>query len=479
MSLRWRLTAGIGGVVALMLFGASFLAYVSAQRELNDQVDQFLQVRSVEAEIGLAALADPAAAFDEESIPLLQARGFERGTIATLERSDVSIQLLLPDRRVFAISEPVLPVTDLDHDRSWDGESSSAVLVDRIDDNGDRYRVRFSQSRFGTLMVGRAISDVEQTLSGLAGWLLLISGTGAVAASGVGWIVADRVLRPVSRLATATQQVADTQRFDADLRVEGTDELAAMATSFNSMLSALRASREQQERLVRDANHELRTPLTSLRTNLDVMRRRGDVLSSEERAMILDGMSNEVRELTDLVGELVGAATSPTAMSPEAFEEVDLVRICQEASQRTIERTGRTVSVSGVAMACVHGVRDDLERAVGNLLGNAVKFSPSEKAIEVFVATDSVEVHDRGPGIPADELERIFDRFYRSDSTRTLPGSGLGLAIVSDIAAAHGGSVFARNGQDGGAVVGFRVNPDLHAAAELADFPSTGVISSD
>lgn len=461
MSLRWRLTAGIGGVVAAMLFGASFLSYVSAESELTDQVEQLLQTRSIEAETGLASLADPAAAFGEESINLATAFGFGRGTLDSLERSDVSIQLLLEDGNVQLLSSPALPVLPEDFTAISDSTALEPFVVDRADDNGNMYRVRFSDSRFGTLMVGRSVSDVEQTLDGLAGWLLLISGVGAVAAAGVGWVVADRVLRPVTRLAAATEQVAETQRFDADLRVEGTDELAGMARSFNSMLSALRASREQQDRLVRDANHELRTPLTSLRTNVDVMRLRGDALTSDQRAAIVGEMNGEIRELTDLVTELVGAATSAASTRPDVIEEVDLVELCNDAAKRTISRTAREVLVDGPEMACVNAKRSDIERAVGNLLGNAVKFSPSDQEILVVVGEDSVAVLDRGPGIPDAETERIFDRFYRSDSTRTMSGSGLGLAIVADIATAHGGGVFALNREGGGAKIGFFVSADL------------------
>ena len=462
MSLRWRFTIGIGGVVAVMLFGASLLSYVSAESELSDQVDQLLQTRSIEAETGLASIADPAAAFGEERINVATAFGFGRGTLDSLERSDVSIQLLLPDGTIQPLSAPSLPVFDEDFLTRTEESNFDPYLVDRLDEMGNMFRVQFSSSRFGTLMVGRSVSDVEQTLDGLAGWLLLISSVGAVAAAGVGWVVADRVLRPVTRLAAATEQVAETQRFDADLRVEGNDELAGMARSFNSMLSALRASREQQERLVRDANHELRTPLTSLRTNVDVMRLQGDALTNDQRTSIIGEMNSEIRELTDLVTELVGAATSTSSVGPEAFEEVDLVALSREAAQRTIGRTARDVLIQSPGIACVHANRADLERAVGNLLGNAVKFSPSDQEILVVVGPDSVEVHDRGPGIPEAEIDRIFDRFYRSDSTRTMSGSGLGLAIVADIAAAHGGEAFAHNRDGGGAIVGFRINRDLY-----------------
>ena len=461
MSLRWRLTLVIGGVVAVMLFGASFLAYISAESELNDQVDEFLRTRSQETETGLASIADPAAALNLDAITTGTALGFRGGTFASLERADASIQLVLADGSVGRISPPALPVLDVDRELATLSTGGVSELFDREGEDGGRYRVQVSSSRFGVLMVGRPLEDVEQTLDGLRGWLLRISIVGAIVAAGLGWIVADRVLRPVSRLAAATEQVAETRRFDADLRVEGSDELGGLARSFNSMLSALRASREQQERLVRDANHELRTPLTSLRTNIDVMRRRGDVIEPHQRDSIMEEMSREVHELTELVTELVGVATSSAVLAPEAFVEVDLMELCRVAVDRTVGRTGREIVIEGPTLACVYGDPAGLERAIGNLLGNAVKFSPADQPIAVIVEADSVEVLDRGPGIPEDEIDRIFDRFYRSDSTRTMTGSGLGLAIVSEIAAAHGGDTFARNREGGGATVGFTVNPEL------------------
>ena len=462
MSLRWRLTLVIGGVVAVMLFGASLLAYISAESELNNQVDEFLLTRSQETELTLQIGFDRSGEVGA-SLPPGTALGFSRGTLASLTRADASIQFLSPNQsNLTLVSGTELPVTDDDRDLAASVPTQTQrEFTNCRGDTGEEYRVLVSSSSFGALMVGRSVTDIEQTLDGLRGWLLLISVMGSIAAGGVAWVVAEGVLRPVARLAAATEQVAETRRFDADLRVEGSDELGGLARSFNSMLSALRSSREQQERLVRDANHELRTPLTSLRTNVDVMRRRGNSLENSERDSIMEEMSTEVRELTELVTELVGVATSSAVLAPEAFVEVDLVTLCREAADRTIARTSRHVVVEGPSMACVYGDPTGLERAIGNLLGNAVKFSPAEEQITVLVGTESVEVHDGGPGIPEDETSRIFDRFYRSDSTRTMPGSGLGLAIVSDIALAHGGEAFARNRDGGGAAVGFSITPDL------------------
>ena len=122
------------------------------------------------------------------------------------------------------------------------------------------------------------------------------------------------------------------------------------------------------------------------------------------------------------------------------------------------------MSVHVSAEEDVLGDERGLERAIGNLVGNAVKFSPSASAIDIVLGADHVEVQDRGPGFVDGEHERVFDRFYRSDRTRTLPGSGLGLAIVADVAAAHGGDPYARDRDGGGAVVGFTIGTPERAA---------------
>ncbi len=447
MSLRWRLTAVIGGVVALMVAGASVLAYVSAERELDRQVNEFLLTRSRETEVELDRLAALPIRTREEAAGAL-------GAISALGRADASIQLLRSDDQLLAISGDPLPVTGVDRDiASVDQEAIVRRTVDvTIDD--EPYRILTSSSRSGALMVGRSMSDVQTTLDGLRGWLIAISAFGSIVAALVGWLVAQGVLRPVSRLAAATRQVAETGRFDADLRVESSDELGALAGNFNTMLSALRASREQQQRLVRDANHELRTPLTSMRTNVDVLRRRPDDLSTEEAGAILDDLDREIRELSALVEELVSSATDRSTMDAQEFVRLDLREIADRVADRTMRRTDRQVLVVGADRIEVCGDPEALERAIGNLVGNAVKFTPSGSDIIVEVAADRVVVADGGPGLEPGDEERIFDRFYRSTSTRTLPGSGLGLAIVADVARAHGG-VGVATSTDDGARIGF------------------------
>lgn len=451
MNLRWRLTAVIGGTVALMVAGASLLAYVSADRELNRQVDEFLLSRAREAEQTFRTL--------DLGSPTIN----DAFQVGALTRPDASMQVVQRSGgSVVVVSGPPMAVQQSDVDiaqRPLDGQRVFDLSDRTIE--GTRYRVLTSSVDSGALMVGRSVAEVDQTLTGLRGWLIAISVFGSLAAAIVGWLVADRVLRPVSRLAEATKQVAETRRFDADLPVDTGDELGALATSFNSMLTNLRASREQQQRLVRDASHELRTPLTSLRTNVDLLRRRWEQLPEAERAQVMEDMDGEIRELTDLTSELVESATESETLTPRDFEPIMLIDIVRRVAERTARRSGRSVTIDDQDPGWIRGDHRGLERAIGNLMGNAVKFSPDGSAIEVVVRSNEISVCDRGPGIPESERERVFDRFYRSDTTRTLQGSGLGLAIVADVAAAHGGHAFARPRTGGGAVVGFTIGSDF------------------
>jgi two-component system sensor histidine kinase MprB len=220
------------------------------------------------------------------------------------------------------------------------------------------------------------------------------------------------------------------------------------------MLAALSTARMQQQRLVQDASHELRTPLTSLRTNIEVLAS-ADQLDPGDRARLIDDVGIELVELTDLVNELVVLAQAPST-ADEPPVEVQLDELAAAAAERTRRRTGRTVELR--ADPCtVLAHPTELDRAVTNLLTNAAKFSPAGTPIEVTVRGGRLEVRDHGPGIGEHDLPHVFERFYRSDAARSAPGSGLGLSIVEQVVAERGGTVFATNAPDGGAVVGFQL----------------------
>ena len=218
------------------------------------------------------------------------------------------------------------------------------------------------------------------------------------------------------------------------------------------MVAAVGRSQEQQRRLVSDASHEMRTPLTSLRSNLELIGQIERLPAAERREVVADVLE-DVDELSSLLGELVDLASDLGATEPE--EVVRLGDLARVVAARTLRRSERPVTVDDVAAIEVVGRPRQLERAISNLVDNAVKYSDPATPIDITVEETTVTVRDRGRGVPEADLVRVFDRFYRAVDVRTQPGSGLGLSIVDEIVRSHGGRVFARNRDGGGVEVGF------------------------
>ncbi|TFH13318.1 MAG: HAMP domain-containing histidine kinase, partial [Acidimicrobiales bacterium] len=248
-------------------------------------------------------------------------------------------------------------------------------------------------------------------------------------------------------------------RLDVAVPGTGTDEVGRLGAAFRYMLGALALSRGEQQRLVQDAGHELRTPLTSLKTNLSVLRRHPE-MTPEMRDGVLDDLDSESTELTELVNELVAVASGDLEAQPN--ERIDMPALAAEVAERVGRRRSRDVEVEVRTAAVVDAPRSALDRAVTNLVDNACKFDQTAGPIEVVVDGGTLTVLDRGPGIPAGEEGRIFDRFHRAESARSMPGSGLGLSIVRDVIVRAGGSVSGAQRAGGGAAIGFTlpVSPD-------------------
>ena len=301
------------------------------------------------------------------------------------------------------------------------------------------------------LQVARPLTEVDDTLGRLLLILVAVSLGGIGLAAGLGLLVARGTLAPVKRLTATAEHVADTQDLSRRLEVnENGDELDRLGGAFNTMLGALERSREAQRQLVADASHELRTPLTSVRANVETLGMAPD-LPEEERAAIVAAAGGQLEELTVLIGDLVDLARGDV---PEIErEDVRLDLLVAEAVERARTHAPDREFHVYADETLVHGSPARLHRAVGNLLDNAVKWSPAGGAIDVTVRDGRVMVRDHGPGFADDDLPHVFERFYRAPDSRGLPGSGLGLAIVRQAAEAHGGRVTASNAPDGGALL--------------------------
>jgi two-component system sensor histidine kinase MprB len=345
-----------------------------------------------------------------------------------------------PDIR---LGEPELDVAQ--------GDRDSSIRTILIDD--ERYRVVTVPTLEPglALVIAQPLDDQDRILSRL-GWVTVaFGGVGVLAAGLAGWLVASNGLRPVRRLTTAVERIARTEDL-TPLPVEGDDEVARLANAFNQMLTSVDASRVRQRQLVADASHELRTPLTSLRTNIDLLTMSdGDAASlpPESRAELMEDIRAQIEELTTLIGDLTELARDEPV--PPTVEPVDLADVVDHAVQRVRRRAPDVTFEVFTRPWWVVGEAPALERAVTNLLDNAAKWSPEGGLVTARLSDGVLTVDDQGPGIPAEERARIFDRFWRSADSRTLPGSGLGLAIVRQVAERHAGSVQATENVGGGA----------------------------
>lgn len=348
----------------------------------------------------------------------------------------------------------------------------------RTDLRTDNRVLAVPYDRGRALVLSQSLKPTKEQLADLTLVLLLIGGSGVLVAAVAGTAVARTGLRPVERLTRATERVSRT----GDLRpipVDGDDELARLSHSFNQMLGAVAYAQGRQRQLVADAGHELRTPLTSLRTNLELLlsAEKPDTpqLSERDRSEIHDDLRAQLDELTQLIGDLVELAREDAPQL--ARDRVDMVEVIEQALDRARRRAGDVRFEVDLQPWFLLGDPAALERAVLNLLDNAVKFSPAGGTVRVDLRPAAhgyafLQVADAGPGIADADLPHVFDRFYRSAEARTLPGSGLGLAIVKSAAERHGGAVYAGRSADGGALIAVRLpgTPDANSP-ELSGSP--------
>jgi two-component system sensor histidine kinase MprB len=336
-----------------------------------------------------------------------------------------------------------IPVT-AQAQRVASGNGSGYYVTVTIDDSQFRELVQ-PVTTGGALISVAPLDATSRALSRIKLWAFLIGGIGIALATALAAIVATAALRPIRRLTSAAETVAATGNLGERVAVSGGDELGRLAARFNAMLAALEESVGRQRRLVADASHELRTPLTAARTNVDLVRE--GKLPEEEVTHALDEASVELDSLTSLVSDLVELARGEERKL--RLEDVALDDLVSAAVERATARAPQATFVMSLTPVQVRVDPVLVERAVGNLLDNAVKYSPPGAPIEVSVREGEVVVADHGPGIAEEDLPRIFDRFYRAATARAKPGAGLGLAIVREAAEAHGGAARAESNADG------------------------------
>ncbi|MFJ5561054.1 sensor histidine kinase [Streptomyces sp. NPDC093250] len=448
LPIRARLSLLVAAAVAFAVAAVSVTCWFIVRGKLYDEVDNDLK----------------------ESVLTLEQQEFEQLTNACVRepsdtgtitpRSKQYAQLVRSDGRVCVLpySAAAVDVTDGDKEVAAEPDPNEGRFRNGTDSDGTRVRVLTTAVTVKTgplsqavaqdyaFVVALPLSNTQSTLNELALLLLLVSGIGVFGSAAAGLAVARTGLRPVDRLTDAVEHVARTEDLGIRIPVEddADDEIARLSRSFNSMTSSLASSRDLQQQLIADAGHELRTPLTSLRTNIELLTRSEDTgrpLPAEDRKALLASVKAQMTELAALIGDLQELSR------PDNDQQSGRTRIV--AWHDTVESALRRARLRGPELTIRADVQPwyvraepaALERAVVNILDNAVKFSPPGGTVEVRLADGVLTVRDHGPGIPADELPHVFDRFWRSPTARALPGSGLGLSIVARTVHQAGGTV--------------------------------------
>ena len=422
-----------------------------------------------EARLALALAPDD---LTEESFERLQAAYESRSGASTLARSSLGI---------FS-SSPGLDAMDIPvelADPSGDEIGATTARIDGV----DRF-VLASRRDDAAYWFFFSREPVEQSLRDLRAVLLVSWVLTVIGASLVGRFVARRTLQPVRDASQAAQQLA-SGLLETRLEAGGDDEFGRWSESFNEMAAALQRTidrlqeaAERERQFTADIAHELRTPLTTMATAASLIDDELDALPEPfQRAARL--LVEDVQRLRDLVLELLELARVDAGSEPTRPEPLDARRALTAAVEPVVVAHGiepRLVEVDIDGDVQVQADRARLRRIIANLVDNALRHGSPPVHLRAVDADGwtLIEVRDHGPGVEADRADRLFDRFAKSDASRTSGGSGLGLAIAAGHARAMGGTLSVRNHPGGGAVFDLRLPgvprgpaPQQHIVAEL------------
>jgi signal transduction histidine kinase len=443
-SVRFRITAVATLAVALVLLGTGLALVVAQRRALTHELDETLGRRADDL-AGLVAAGDPPARLPGGD-------------------DDVVAQVIAEDGQVVAASAPLVG------DPPWAVPRRAfdrpATTDERVDGERDSFRVvarRVEPAGSGdgaaplTLVVGGELDEVSESVGALVRSLLVAVPLVVTMLGGLVWWLAGRTLRPVEAIRAEVAGIGGAELHRRVPVPPTGDEVAGLARTMNAMLARVEEASRRQQQFVADASHELRTPLARMRTELEVDEAHPDTAdptTTRRRAL------EDVVGLQRLVGDLLYLARSDAGAEVERQRAVDLDDIVLGYAD-TLRASGAVAADGAVAPpepdapprldttavtgAQVLGRADELGRAVANLADNAVRHARS--VVSVTLAEDGdravLTVADDGPGIPAGDAERVFDRFTRLDAARSdgAGGTGLGLAIARDIARRHGGTL--------------------------------------
>lgn len=457
LSIRTRLTLWHIGLLALTLLVFSVALYAALANQLYRNLDDRLQVESSSA-FDVLRRAGFTTGFDDQDRPALVPPAEAAPAGAITPTTDFSVRLInvsgqVVDATGLLSSAPIDPAT-IDPSLPLSGMFRTIVTT------GDRRARVFalpllrSGQISGYIEVAESLAETESALRSLAVILLIaVPATLGLSAFG-GWFIADRALRPIDTITRQAQRISEQdlhRRLDLGSDLPE-DEVGRLARTFDAMLARLDTAFQRQRQFTADASHELRTPLTVMKTNIGVTLNRPRSVQQYQTA--LAEIESEVDRLTRLTNDLLLLARSEAHEPVAQQRDIDLSSLVQdvvEELQPLAEASSLTLSCKA-APAHVRGNSDQLQRVFYNLIENAIKYTQhgsvtvqvsTQPAIDSQPSQVQIAIQDTGPGIAAEHLPHLFERFYRVDGARTREqgGTGLGLAITHNIIAAHDGLV--------------------------------------
>ena len=422
MSLRLRLTLFGVGLVALALLVFGLLLYALLARGVNTNQDDALRTRaqqavaSLKSSSGLVA-TQPVAPEDLRTSTDVFVEVFDQGWAP-----------------VYSTAEPII---------------SPNVHAGFGTQGG--FRLYVAPFDRGYVVTGQSTKVPQSNLSGVVVFLVISAIAGLVAGLIAIWVVAGRALAPLKRVAVTADEIGRTRDFARRLPVNGSrDEVGLLASSFNGMLGQLQDAFESQRRFVSDASHELRTPLTTIQGNAGLLASRS--VADEVRRAAAEDVVKEGARMARLVDRLLTLAGADSGLGL-TLAPLELKPLVEEVCRQAAAQHGDHELSVDAADVRIDGDDDALRQLLWILLDNAFRFATS--AVDVSLSTEDgwarLLVADDGPGVPSEHRERIFERFYRADSSRAGSHAGLGLSIARWIVAQHGGRIIAGEAKLGGA----------------------------
>jgi two-component system, OmpR family, sensor histidine kinase MprB len=465
VTFRTRLTVLCAAALAVALSAAIAVAYTSERSSLGRELDSRLRARA--AQVTQDVVQEVLAA--NELLPKQRRSGGAAGGAASggagkggaaagaLRAAAVGVGLsdlvlVTASGELAPASTSVGSVRGLDSVARAVAVRRSAATFRTFSVSGAPFRAYIFRAGRGVAGEVRApLAQLDASLRELRLRFVLIALGAVLLVAVLAALVARWAMRPVAALTAAAESVVETGDLRARVAAEtrARDELARLAQTMNEMLAALERSVSAQRQLVADASHELRTPLTTLITNLQLLDEPGGLTATDARELV-GHARREAEGLAALVRDLVELARDRQVEIHVADVRLDLVAAA--AAKRIGSHAGDVVIRTDLSPCTVRGDADLIDRAIGNLLDNAAKWTPPGGTVSLAVRDGEVNVTDEGPGFSEADLPHVFDRFYRSASARGQSGSGLGLAIVRQIADLHDGTVSASNAGRGASV---------------------------